>query len=150
MLLGGLVRGGLVRVTNDEFEKDGKRIEFRRASLTPSGRSAAVSALAQVKLQAGEIETPKAGRKKGAKTKPHSNEKPTQAGGILAASLREWRLGEARRRGVPAFRILTDRVLNAIAEERPATTAALMRVNGMGPKLVEQYGRRVLDLCSKP
>ncbi|AUX42718.1 ATP-dependent DNA helicase RecQ [Sorangium cellulosum] len=37
-LLGGLVRAGLVQVRDDEFEKDGERITFQRASLTPRGR----------------------------------------------------------------------------------------------------------------
>ena len=37
-LLGGLSRGGLVRIEDDEFEKDGRTIRFRRAYLTGMGR----------------------------------------------------------------------------------------------------------------
>ncbi|MES1211587.1 MAG: helicase-related protein, partial [Acidobacteriota bacterium] len=36
-LLGGLNRAGLLRILEDEFEKDGKLIRFQRASLTPDG-----------------------------------------------------------------------------------------------------------------
>ena len=36
-LLGGLARGGLVRLSPDTFEKDGRTITFQRAALTPEG-----------------------------------------------------------------------------------------------------------------
>jgi DNA topoisomerase-3 len=148
-LLGGLVRAGLARLTEDEFEKDGKRIAFQRASLTSSGRHARFQTLASVQLPA-EIE--RAGRRKGKKpakaAKKSKRAASPQAAG-LTKLLKEWRLGEARRRHVPAFRILTDRVLEAIAEERPSTPAALLKISGIGPKIVEQYGRKLLDLCAR-
>lgn len=37
-LLGGLARGGMVRIDDDQFEKDGQTIRFRRAYLTRTGR----------------------------------------------------------------------------------------------------------------
>ncbi|MBZ0135720.1 MAG: RecQ family ATP-dependent DNA helicase [Planctomycetes bacterium] len=37
-LLGALEQNGLVYTTQDEFEKDGRTITFRRASLTPAGQ----------------------------------------------------------------------------------------------------------------
>ena len=36
-LLGGMVRAGLLRITEDAFEKDGRTIRFQRATLTPEG-----------------------------------------------------------------------------------------------------------------
>ena len=39
----------------------------------------------------------------------------------LEETLRTWRLAEAKRRGVPAFRIFSDQVLKAVAAKRPAT-----------------------------
>ena len=37
-LLGGLARGGMVKIDDDQFEKDGRTIRFRRAYLTGTGR----------------------------------------------------------------------------------------------------------------
>ena len=62
----------------------------------------------------------------------------------LFEDLRAWRLAEARKKGVPAFRILTDRVLYAICEEQPSSESSLLQVPGMGPKLVKQYGEEIL------
>ncbi|MFB1482398.1 DNA topoisomerase 3 [Corallococcus sp. RDP092CA] len=67
----------------------------------------------------------------------------------LVASLKEWRLTEARKRKVPAFRILTDRVLDAIASARPSSGAELMSIHGVGPALTERYGAQILSLVSR-
>ncbi|WP_223641592.1 DNA topoisomerase 3 [Corallococcus sp. EGB] len=67
----------------------------------------------------------------------------------LVASLKEWRLTEARKRKVPAFRILTDRVLDAIASARPSSGAELMSIHGVGPALTERYGSQILSLVSR-
>ncbi|MCK6573149.1 RecQ family ATP-dependent DNA helicase [Myxococcota bacterium] len=72
----------------------------------------------------------------------------TEADAELVAALKGWRLDEARRLGVPAFRVLTDRVLLAIAAECPARIDDLRRVSGMGPKLVEKYGAQIVGICS--
>jgi DNA topoisomerase-3 len=37
----------------------------------------------------------------------------------LEAALKAWRLEEAKRKGLPAFRIMTDKTLREIAERRP-------------------------------
>ena len=65
------------------------------------------------------------------------------------AHLRAWRLEEARRRRVPAFRVLTNRALVALAEARPTTAAALRDVSGIGPKVVQTYQAVLLNLCLK-
>ncbi|WP_375742942.1 DNA topoisomerase 3 [Corallococcus interemptor] len=67
----------------------------------------------------------------------------------LVATLKEWRLTEARKRKVPAFRILTDRVLDAIASARPSSGAELMSIHGVGPALTERYGPQILSLVSR-
>jgi len=61
----------------------------------------------------------------------------------LEAALRDWRLAEARRHGVPAFRILTDRTLKALATSHPATTEALLAVPGIGSSTVAKYGTNI-------
>jgi DNA topoisomerase-3 len=61
-LLAGLVRAGLVTVTEEVFEKDGQQIAYQRASLTPEARTRAPSAaeIATIAVLAG-----KEGRSKG-------------------------------------------------------------------------------------
>ena len=54
----------------------------------------------------------------------------------------------ATKQGVPAFRIMSDRVLLAIAEREPKTAAELLAIPGVGIKLLEKYGAqiyRILD-----
>ncbi len=67
----------------------------------------------------------------------------------LVASLRAWRLLEAKKKRVPAFRILTNRALVAIAEARPASTAALRGVAGIGPKVLRSYSAELVGLCTR-
>ena len=64
----------------------------------------------------------------------------------LIAALREWRLAEARRRRVPAFRILSNRSLTAIAEARPRDESGLLRIHGMGSKRLEKFGQTILQI----
>jgi DNA topoisomerase-3 len=63
--------------------------------------------------------------------------------------LRAWRLTEAKKKRVPAFRILTNRALVAIAEARPPTARALSDVPGVGPKLLRSYSAQLLALCAR-
>ncbi|HEY3665684.1 MAG TPA: RecQ family ATP-dependent DNA helicase, partial [Polyangiaceae bacterium] len=67
----------------------------------------------------------------------------------LVATLRAWRLLEAKKKRVPAFRILTNRALVAIAEARPESTEALRGVPGVGPKLLQSYSAQLVGLCSR-
>ena len=65
------------------------------------------------------------------------------------AALRDWRLTEARRRGVPAFRILTNQALRAIAETRPASAAELLAIPGVGIGTAEKYGRQIYRIVEE-
>ena len=65
----------------------------------------------------------------------------------LVETLRAWRLTESKRKHVPAFRILTNRALVAIAEARPHTPEALREVPGLGPKLIKSYTAALVGLC---
>jgi DNA topoisomerase-3 len=71
---------------------------------------------------------------------------PDPAAAALESALRAWRTREAHKRGVPAFRILTDRTLVGIARARPTDEAALLGVSGIGPALLAKYGRALLSL----
>jgi RecQ family ATP-dependent DNA helicase len=65
----------------------------------------------------------------------------------LVSALRTWRLQQAKQKRVPAFRVLTNRALVAIAEARPHTAASLGAVIGVGPKLLQTYGSQIVTLC---
>jgi ATP-dependent DNA helicase RecQ len=65
----------------------------------------------------------------------------------LAARLREWRTAEAKRLQVPAFVVMHDRTLEAVAIARPANPKQLLDVDGMGPAKVEKFGAAILGLC---
>jgi ATP-dependent DNA helicase RecQ len=70
--------------------------------------------------------------------------KNTAPGADVAARLREWRLELSREYEKPAFTILTNAVLEAVAERLPSTEAELLDIVGMGPKKVEAYGSEIL------
>ncbi|MCP3098275.1 DNA topoisomerase 3 [Myxococcus sp. K15C18031901] len=89
---------------------------------------------------AADAPTARAGKRAGAKA---------EASPALVEALKAWRLAEARRRKVPAFRILTDKVLGAIAAARPEHGAALLAVHGVGPALTERYGAQLLSLIAR-
>jgi superfamily II DNA helicase RecQ len=55
---------------------------------------------------------------------------------------------QGRSRGArdPAFVILTDRTLQAIASAKPASLAELLEIRGAGPKLAEKHGAAILQV----
>ena len=52
--------------------------------------------------------------------------------------------GESRTQSVPAYVILHDATLNAIARLRPETLDDLATVSGVGAKKLERYGAAIL------
>jgi DNA topoisomerase-3 len=67
----------------------------------------------------------------------------------IEEALRAWRLAEARRRGVPAFRILSDQALRAMATRRPGTVRELLGIPGIGITTVEKYARQFYRILQK-
>jgi DNA topoisomerase-3 len=162
LLLGGLAAAGLVRMADDSFEKDGRLIHFQRASLTAEGYRQGPDAAARVSLAQQPAAAPKKRSKKAAKPvkeERRAARKPDQErfvpGAELSAeeplpglveALKAWRRAESQRRKVPAFRILTDRALTALATARPGDEADLLNVPGIGPGIVGKYGRDLLQI----
>jgi DNA helicase-2/ATP-dependent DNA helicase PcrA len=66
----------------------------------------------------------------------------------LYERLRSWRLERARERSVPAYCILTDATLAAIAETKPSSERELTAIPGVGRTKLDKYGADVLDLCA--
>jgi superfamily II DNA helicase RecQ len=161
-LLDAMVRSGLIEIENAEYEKDGEVRRFRKVRLTEAGlavRPATSLPLlisdgvvqefaSRAQAQAREKKDKSAAGKSGKKIETDSTAIVlSPEGEALAARLREWRTAEAKRLGVPAYVVLHDRTLAAVAHNRPATTKQLLAINGMGPAKAEKFGETVLALC---
>jgi RecQ family ATP-dependent DNA helicase len=166
-LLDAMVRSGLIEIEEAEFEKNGEVIRFRKVRLTEAGSELRATTPVELLISDGVVEefgsqrsaparskktkaTSKAGSisSTSAKTAEAEPIKLTAAGEALAARLKEWRAAEAKQLGVPAFLVLHDRTLTAIAQARPANLRQLLEINGMGPTKVERFGVAILELCS--
>ncbi|MEX0669260.1 MAG: DNA helicase RecQ [Pirellulales bacterium] len=66
----------------------------------------------------------------------------------LFERLRKWRRRIAEARGKPAWTILDDKALRAIAREKPASPAALLRCKGIGEKRLADFGDEILNLVN--
>ncbi len=155
-LLGALVRAGLLRLQQDSFEKDGREIHFQRALLTATGYQIDDTGLAGLILaEAPPDRGPK--KRDRAKSEKLGKSRPGAAPGApsaeppapLVEALRAWRLAEAKKRKVPAFRILTDRTLYALASDRPNNEVGLLNVPGIGPGIANKYGQELLGLIAQ-
>ncbi len=143
-VLGGLVRAGNVRVEEATFvNKEGERVTFQRARLV-EGASAGVDGLLVVRASSSKT-VKKRERKPKAESRASS---PKGAVSDVPAhvvdALKRWRKLEAQRHGLPAFRILTDKVLEGIASLDPSSEAELLQVKGLGLMLVRKHGEALL------
>ena len=153
-LLGALARAGLMAFEEKLFEKDGRLIPYRLASLSSAGVAAALAGDIEFLMKGDLSETGKRKRvKKEAKSKAGQKRVPkkmSEAELRIEKSLRTWRLAEAKKRGIPAFRILTDQVLHAMAEDRPASDEDLLAISGVGLATVKKYGAEIIRIVSAP
>lgn len=61
-------------------------------------------------------------------------------------ALRAWRRDEARTRAVPAYVVLHDKTIDAIAMHRPKSEADLAEIPGIGPAKLGAYGEAILKV----
>jgi superfamily II DNA helicase RecQ len=166
-LLGAMVQAGLLAIEEAEFEKDGQVLRFRKVRLTDAGREmrAAPQQLlisdGIVEEFSGRVQPPKRTKtgnsaqtsapQKSAGGKSVSTAAPvvlTAEGEALAVRIREWRGTEARRLRVPAYVVMHDRTVSALAQARPRNPNELLKVDGIGPAKVERFGDELLRLCA--
>ncbi len=143
-LLSAMARGGLIEVTSATFEKDGKQIDFRKVRITKAGREPEAALAARMPEETAREERPR----KRKKSKTVTKARAPQAGKAVDA-LKAWRLSEARKKGVPAFRILTDKALEAVAAGRPKSNAELLGISGIGLGTVEKYGPDIFRILGR-
>lgn len=73
---------------------------------------------------------------------------PADRDEVLFEALRDWRAGRAKELGQPAYCVFTDATLTAIAEQRPGSVAALVKIPGIGQAKLDKFGDDVLALVS--
>ena len=160
-ILGAMARAGLLIFADAVFEKDGKQIPYRTVSLTPTGRTTneSMPVLFVMKEAARSVSKRKLLKKSG-KSKGARAAAVRTPGGIKIAAvpesdqrrieqaLRSWRLGEAKRRRVPAFRIFGDRALLTIAATAPRNESELLSVQGIGAGIVKKYGSHIFRVIA--
>ncbi|NMR19021.1 ATP-dependent helicase [Cellulomonas fimi] len=66
----------------------------------------------------------------------------------LFERLRDWRAAVARETDKPAFTVLSDPTLAAIAELRPSSIAQLAQIRGIGPVKLDRFGQSILALVA--
>jgi ATP-dependent DNA helicase RecQ len=171
-LLGALLQARLIEIEDAEFEKDGQVIKFRKVRLTDEGREMRTAPLQLlisdgiVEEFSGQVRAPKRTKKgnsakgnsaqtsateKGAGGRSVSTAAPvvlTAEGEALAGRIREWRGTEAKRLRVPAYVVMHDRTVSALAQARPRNPNELLKVDGIGPAKVERFGDELLRLCA--
>jgi superfamily II DNA helicase RecQ len=153
-VLGAMARAGLVRLSDAVFEKDGKQIPYRKVSLTRLAD--AVDQQTPFAITIKDL-VPSSATSKGKKRtapgtkrpdkivrqKPVSSAQHAESDSRIEVALRQWRMAEARRRGVPAFRIFNEQALKAMASRRPRTARELLAISGIGTTTVEKYGQQI-------
>jgi len=167
-LLGAMVQSGLIEIEEAEFEKDGEVIRFRKARLSDAGREMRAGGIVGLLISDGIVEefggrAPAASRAKKSKTSARTEVQRSGAGKnaaviepvrltaedeALAARIREWRAAEAKRLKVPAYVVMHDRTIAALAAARPGNPRELLGIDGIGAAKVERFGEEILRLCA--
>jgi ATP-dependent DNA helicase RecQ len=92
-------------------------------------------------------------REESARRRPEKRATPAMAGlgaadAGLFERLRDWRRTAAQAHNLPAYVILHDATLRAIAAARPASLDELARIPGIGASKLERYGTDIVALVS--
>ncbi|WP_446042193.1 HRDC domain-containing protein, partial [Streptomyces sp. SID1121] len=73
---------------------------------------------------------------------------PSDMDEALYERLRDWRAGQAKLLGQPAYCVFTDKTLMAIAEAVPGSEGELTGIAGVGGRKLDRFGADVLAICA--
>jgi len=135
-MLDRLERGGVLQARR--LEHGGTVLD-----LTPAGRAALRDPTTLDRLVVPAVRPPSPPKPSG------TDERGPDIDEALFQALRAWRLEQAHAQNVPPYVVFHDSHLRAIAAERPVTLDALSRLQGIGPRKLEQYGTAVIELVRK-
>jgi RecQ family ATP-dependent DNA helicase len=149
-VLGAMSGAGFLTIEDASFEKDGRSIAYRKASLTRDGEELSEADTASILMRdTSDTATPPLA-KRDRKRKEQKPELPLSAeAAALEEKLRAWRREESGKLGQPAFFVFSDRTLRAIAAERPRSEEDLLAVDGIGPAKVAKFGAAVCAICAE-
>ena len=149
-LLKALAREGLIRITEDSFDKDGRTIHYRRAELTQEGYSFDKRDIVSVQVPFKDpLKKKKSAAVKIRKAPGVQKKSSASENSDLYKQLKSWRNSLAKKRGIPAFRIFSNNVLSNLCSDLPASEDELYMVNGVGPYFVEKYGTKVIEIIKE-
>ncbi len=126
---------------------------YRTMRLTPFGQDLMAGRVGTLTLLVPSI-TIKAGRsrksgRRGSGAGPAFVMPDSDPDDRLLEVLREWRRTEASARKVPAYVVLHDKTLVALAATAPASLEALGEIPGLGPAKLDRYGEALLAVLRK-
>jgi RecQ family ATP-dependent DNA helicase len=164
-LLEAMVRAGLIALEDAVYEKDGEVRRYRKVMLTEAGLEFRALDRADLLVSDGVVAEFSKGSKDPVRTKKSTaggrSAKPQQAPAQsldkvpltaadeeLADRLRAWRTAEAKQLRVPAYVVMHDRTLTAVAQARPTNPRQLLNIKGMGDAKVEKFGDAILKICA--
>ncbi len=150
-LLDGLARAGLVTIASDTFtNSEGREVAWRKIALTAEGYTAVTGPLGVLLPdEPGPVSAKKTSKAGKSRSAPGESDPAalTPAQAELESRLRVWRRDEAAKAGKPAFFVLTDAALRAVASRAPRTIPQLLEVAGIGPRKADTYGAAICALC---
>jgi RecQ family ATP-dependent DNA helicase len=149
-LLGAMSGAGLLAIEDASFEKDGRSIAYRKASLTRDGEDLNEGVAVNILMRDSSENATTQPAKRERKRKEPKPEVPLSAeAAVLEEKLRAWRREESGKLGQPAFFVFSDKTLRAIAAERPRTEEELLAVEGIGPAKAAKFGAAVCAICAE-
>ncbi len=131
---------------------------YRTLRLTAVGREVMAGRQTTITLLVPTVRVKAAGTKAKKGTKAGRSQKgrtpataspraePAEPDEAILDALRAWRRDEARTRAVPAYVVLHDKTLDAIATERPGSLSDLGEISGIGPAKLAAYGEAILKV----
>jgi superfamily II DNA helicase RecQ len=141
-LLSAMARQELIELKDETFKVEGREIAYKKAIF--------IQAPEDFELKVRETPGRKPSKAQSKAKAATKQAKPrASADDPVIEALKKWRLEQAKKEGLPAFRILTDKVLNEIAADRPSVTDDLLEVSGLGPRLVTRYGPAILKVLAQ-
>ena len=139
-----------------QISEAGRRVMHRSEPVPASCRLsfplAKKLALAASRIEAADVQTSSAGTDD-LDTETDEPAAPSTASEQLteelAERLKRWRRKTSAALDIPAYRVLTNAVIERLSEQMPQSTEALGLVNGIGSATVEQFGYDVVELIQQ-
>jgi DNA topoisomerase III len=153
-ILKSLAKSGLIKLTEQSFEKGSDTITYRKAELTHKGFEFTTKDIQDITISLSGCTSGNVKEKVHVlKMKRDRVTKPSISGANenseLHAQLRKWRSAEARKHGIPAFRVFSNKVLDNLSCELPTTHDELLGIEGVGSRFDEKYGSEIIRMVKE-